>query len=147
MSVACAFKPRSSPYAFQGLGRQGLELLALARQETGLAIVTEAMIDRYWELLRYPGNRQATMERFATPRVPYTTQQLAGLKVPTLVIWGEEDALIPFAAGKLFAQTIPGARLVSYPGIGHLPHEEAAARSAADLQAFLAAQGLGGKAG
>ena len=38
-----AFKPRSSPYAFQGLGRQGLELLALARRETGLAIVTEAM--------------------------------------------------------------------------------------------------------
>ena len=38
-----AFKPRSSPYAFQGLGKKGLELLALARQETGLAIVTEAM--------------------------------------------------------------------------------------------------------
>jgi 3-deoxy-7-phosphoheptulonate synthase len=40
-----AFKPRSSPYAFQGLGRKGLELLALAREETGLAIVTEAMDD------------------------------------------------------------------------------------------------------
>ena len=38
-----AFKPRSSPYSFQGLGKQGLELLALARRETGLAIVTEAM--------------------------------------------------------------------------------------------------------
>ncbi len=41
-----AFKPRSSPYAFQGLGKQGLELLALARRETGLAIVTEAMDER-----------------------------------------------------------------------------------------------------
>lgn len=38
-----AFKPRSSPYTFQGLGRRGLELLALARRETGLAIVTEAL--------------------------------------------------------------------------------------------------------
>ena len=38
-----AFKPRSSPYSFQGLGKKGLELLALARRETGLAIVTEAM--------------------------------------------------------------------------------------------------------
>jgi len=38
-----AFKPRSSPYAFQGLGLEGLKLLALARQETGLAIVTEVM--------------------------------------------------------------------------------------------------------
>ncbi len=38
-----AFKPRSSPYSFQGLGLEGLKLLAAARQETGLAIVTEAM--------------------------------------------------------------------------------------------------------
>jgi 3-deoxy-7-phosphoheptulonate synthase len=38
-----AFKPRTSPYSFQGLGRKGLELLAKAREETGLLIVTEAM--------------------------------------------------------------------------------------------------------
>ncbi|MGH7583976.1 MAG: 3-deoxy-7-phosphoheptulonate synthase [Gemmatimonadales bacterium] len=38
-----AFKPRSSPYAFQGLARRGLELLDIAREETGLLIVTEAM--------------------------------------------------------------------------------------------------------
>jgi 3-deoxy-7-phosphoheptulonate synthase len=37
-----AFKPRTSPYSFQGLGRKGLELLALAREETGMAVVTEA---------------------------------------------------------------------------------------------------------
>ncbi len=40
---AGAFKPRSSPYSFQGLGRAGLTLLARARDETGLLIVTEAM--------------------------------------------------------------------------------------------------------
>ena len=40
-----AFKPRSSPYAFQGLGKKGLELLEIARRETGLPIVTEAMDD------------------------------------------------------------------------------------------------------
>lgn len=38
-----AFKPRSSPYSFQGLGLEGLELLARARSETGMAIVTEAI--------------------------------------------------------------------------------------------------------
>jgi 3-deoxy-7-phosphoheptulonate synthase len=38
-----AFKPRSSPYTFQGLGERGLELLALARERTGLGIVTEAL--------------------------------------------------------------------------------------------------------
>ncbi len=38
-----AFKPRTSPYSFQGMKEDGLKLLALARQETGLAIVTEVM--------------------------------------------------------------------------------------------------------
>ena len=38
-----AFKPRTNPYSFQGMGEKGLELLALARQETGLAVVTEVM--------------------------------------------------------------------------------------------------------
>jgi 3-deoxy-7-phosphoheptulonate synthase len=46
-----AFKPRSSPYSFQGLGRRGLELLALAKRETGLAIVTEAVNEEGAELV------------------------------------------------------------------------------------------------
>lgn len=46
-----AFKPRSSPYSFQGLGLKGLELLALAKRETGLAIVTEAMDNEGAELV------------------------------------------------------------------------------------------------
>jgi 3-deoxy-7-phosphoheptulonate synthase len=40
-----AFKPRSSPYSFQGMGKKGLELLAKARAETGLPVVTEALDD------------------------------------------------------------------------------------------------------
>src|SRR5580704_8380919 len=38
-----AFKPRTNPYSFQGMGEKGLELLAMAREETGLAVVTEVM--------------------------------------------------------------------------------------------------------
>src|SRR3712207_9067725 len=49
-----AFKPRTSPYAFQGLAEKGLELLALARQETGLAVVTEVMaVDQVELVARY----------------------------------------------------------------------------------------------
>ncbi len=46
-----AFKPRTSPYSFQGLGQKGLELLAQAREETGLPIVTEVMDLRHVEML------------------------------------------------------------------------------------------------
>jgi 3-deoxy-7-phosphoheptulonate synthase len=51
-----AFKPRSSPYSFQGLGKRGLELLARARRETGLAIVTEAMDEEGAELVAEYGD-------------------------------------------------------------------------------------------
>jgi len=44
-----AFKPRTSPYSFQGLGREGLEMLARARSETGLSVVTEVMDTRQVE--------------------------------------------------------------------------------------------------
>lgn len=46
-----AFKPRTSPYSFQGLGEEGLKLLSLAKKETGLPIVTEAMDTRDVELV------------------------------------------------------------------------------------------------
>jgi len=46
-----AFKPRTSPYSFQGLGREGLELLRSASQATGLAVVTEVMDTRHVDLV------------------------------------------------------------------------------------------------
>lgn len=46
-----AFKPRSSPYSFQGLGEEGLKLLSQIRKETGLPIVTEAMNTRQLEIV------------------------------------------------------------------------------------------------
>lgn len=46
-----AFKPRTSPYAFQGLGRDGVALLAAAKAETGLAIVTEAVDEASADLI------------------------------------------------------------------------------------------------
>jgi 3-deoxy-7-phosphoheptulonate synthase len=46
-----AFKPRTSPYEFQGLGEKGLKLLARARRETGLAVVTELLSENHAELV------------------------------------------------------------------------------------------------
>jgi len=48
-----AFKPRTSPYAFQGLGEQGLQILAKVRQETGLAVVTEAVDAASFDLVEH----------------------------------------------------------------------------------------------
>jgi pimeloyl-ACP methyl ester carboxylesterase len=55
------------------------------------------------------------------------------------VLHGEYDPLIPVENGQRFAQAIPGARLIRYPEVGHLPQREIPERSAADLEKFLRA--------
>ncbi len=102
------------------------------------SVASEAAIDRYWELLRYPGNRRATLKRFGYPYEPLTEAEVAAITAPTLILWGEEDRLIPLAAGQWLAKTMPNADLKAYPKIGHLPQEEAAGQTLADLEPWLA---------
>ena len=68
---------------------------------------------------------------------PSTAQLLSGVKVPTLILWGESDPLIEPAAAAKFAAAIPGSTLVTYPKVGHLPQLEIPQHSAADAAAFL----------
>ena len=101
-------------------------------------MITPAMVDRYWELNRYPGNRAATGARFAQyGNRNRNTGRLGEIKVPTLILWGSEDKLIPVNGADWFAAQIPGSVKIVYPGIGHIPMEEAPQRTAADLDAFL----------
>lgn len=111
---------------------------SLAQSVSNKAVVTEEAVDRYWELLRYPGNRRATLKRFAHPYDPLGEAEIAGVTAPALILWGEEDRLIPVEAGRWLDRTLPDSRLVVYPGIGHLPQEEAVAATLADLRPWLA---------
>jgi pimeloyl-ACP methyl ester carboxylesterase len=106
------------------------------------AIVTEDMIDRYWELLRYPGNRRATMARFSMDYDPLEQADIAKVNVPALIIWGEEDRLIPVSAARWLDRVMPQTTLAIYPKIGHLPQEEAVEASLADLTKWLTALNL-----
>jgi pimeloyl-ACP methyl ester carboxylesterase len=103
-------------------------------------IVTEEMIDRYWEMLRYPGNRAATMARFTSDYEPLTEEEIAAIAVPALIQWGSEDTLIPLSAGEWLDQTLPNSELVVYPAIGHIPQEEAPEATLADLKIWLEEQ-------
>jgi pimeloyl-ACP methyl ester carboxylesterase len=66
-----------------------------------------------------------------------TTAALPGIRVPTLVLVGAEDALTPPAAARALAAAIPGARLVEIPGAAHLPNLEEPAAFNAALLPFL----------
>ncbi|HTQ12575.1 MAG TPA: alpha/beta hydrolase [Rhizomicrobium sp.] len=100
-------------------------------------IITGKMVDSYWDFARMAGTREATLERFNTPYDNAVAANIAAIRAPTLILWGEEDRLIPVEAAYKFHKAIPGSRLIVYPKTGHIPMEEVAARSAGDVRAFL----------
>jgi pimeloyl-ACP methyl ester carboxylesterase len=57
--------------------------------------------------------------------------------MPVLILWGEEDGLIPVAVAQDWQKAVPGAKLDVYPKTGHIPMEEVADQSAKDVRAFL----------
>ena len=100
-------------------------------------IVTDAMTDSYWYFARMDGTRQATLSRFQLPWDTYVRDHTTAITMPTLILWGENDALIPVAVAHDWAKAIKGSKLIIYPATGHIPMEEVAGKSAADVRAFL----------
>ena len=102
------------------------------------AIATPAMIDRYWELNRYPGNRRASAQMFAEPFIDAAlAEQARTIKLPTLIIFGREDRIVNPSAAQTFHERITGSEVVMMDGIGHLPMEEAPDQTANAIRDFL----------
>lgn len=116
----------------KGMLRSNLEV-AYADPER----LSDARTDRYHDLLRAPGNRAALLDRLRQTVLVDPVPVLAELTVPTLLIWGEEDGLIPIANAQDYLDALPDGRLVRLPGLGHVPQEEAPAVSLIPLRAFL----------
>lgn len=101
------------------------------------SIVDDAMIDRYWELLRFPGNRQATVMRAKMDREPAVAARVGEIRAPTLILFGDKDRLINPTAAQTFHERIVDSEVVIEPGIGHLPMEEAPDETAEAIADFL----------
>ena len=101
--------------------------------------VTEEQVAKFTELNRAPGHRAAIVDLatdggkdgFATP------DALAAITVPTLILEGDKDQLVPPVNASKFASAIKGSRLILYPGLGHVVQEEDPDKTAADVRAFL----------
>jgi Predicted hydrolases or acyltransferases (alpha/beta hydrolase superfamily) len=110
---------------------------SLRQSVTNQEVATDEAVDRYWELLRYPGNRAATLERFGLSHTPFSQERLRAFERPVLIQWGDQDPIIPVGNASWFADHLPNSTLHIYKGIGHLPHEEAVEASSIDLKAWL----------
>jgi pimeloyl-ACP methyl ester carboxylesterase len=74
---------------------------------------------------------------FHNPKLP---RRLGRIRVPTLILWGRHDRLIPSAVGQAYEQAIPGSRLAFIEEAGHVPLREAPEASAQAITEFLAAR-------
>ena len=109
------------------------------------AKVTPELVERYESLMLRPGNRQAMGDRARAERRPVAWQRLPELRVPTLVMWGAQDTWVPLSHAERFRADIPDARLVVYPGLGHLPMEEDPSTTARDALGFLRGEPVPGQ--
>ncbi len=99
--------------------------------------VTEALIDRYFELTLRKGNRQAFVDRLNTKKEISTHQNIALIKQQTLVLWGEQDQLIPVENALQFHDDLPNDTLVIMKNVGHVPMEERPNQSLESVLLFL----------
>ena len=97
---------------------------------------TPPLVDLYYDMTLRAGNRAALGRRIEQG---YTgnIQDLSQIKVPTLLLWGGRDRLIPLEFGERFARDIGGSKLVVFGELGHVPHEEDPALTVAEVKKFL----------
>ncbi|HSW08050.1 alpha/beta fold hydrolase [Aquabacterium sp.] len=144
-----AVEPLSVPVAWRiaqvpGLNRLGEHLLprplvvASVREVYGdPARVTEALVDRYFDLSLREGNRRALVDRLQQMRPGADAARIATLKLPTLILWGGRDRLIPLAAAERFKADIAGSQLITFESLGHVPQEEDPQQTVKPVKTFL----------
>jgi pimeloyl-ACP methyl ester carboxylesterase len=99
--------------------------------------VTPDLVDRYFDLATRAGNRAALVARFNQTKPGSLAERVPEIQVPTLILWGGKDRLIPLEFGERFARDIHGSRLVVFDALGHVPHEEDPARTVAAVLPFM----------
>lgn len=99
--------------------------------------VNDTLVDRYFELSRYPGNLAAFPKRVKA-RLDRDSHLIKAVRVPTLILWGEEDRYFPVSSAHRFHSDIRQSTLRVYEQVGHLPMEEVPEASVNDFTEFLA---------
>ena len=99
--------------------------------------VDEELVDRYFELTLRKGNRQAFVDRFKVKSDTMSHKKIKLINQRTLILWGEEDELIPSEMAYLFHDNLPNDTLVILKNVGHVPMEESPSESLMPVIEFL----------
>ncbi len=101
------------------------------------AKVSDELVDRYFELTLREGNRRALVDRMKLPVDSTAYPKIKTIQHPTLILWGEQDRLIPPDVAQRFHADLPNNTLVVLPQAGHVPMEESPKESLRVVNAFL----------
>jgi pimeloyl-ACP methyl ester carboxylesterase len=101
------------------------------------AALTDDLLTRYRDMMLAPGVRDAMITRLAQVELQPPESLLARIQAPTLLVWGEKDAMIPVGNARDYTNVLQHSRVVTFPDLGHLPQEEAPDRSLVPVRAFL----------
>lgn len=101
--------------------------------------VTPELVDRYFDLATRAGNREALVQRFRQSQPGADAERVSSLTVPTLILWGGRDRLIPPSYAERFHRAIAGSEVLTFDTLGHVPQEEDPALTLAAAHAFLVA--------
>jgi len=99
--------------------------------------VDEELVDRYFELTLREGNREAFVDRFKVKSDTISHKKIKLINQRTLILWGEEDELIPSQMAYLFHNDLPNDTLVILKDVGHVPMEESPSESLRPVIKFL----------
>jgi len=99
--------------------------------------LTDELTTRYHDLMLAPGARDAMFKRLQQTVLTDPRPLLGAINAPTLLVWGEADAMIPVANAQDYLRALKNSRLVTFPAVGHLPQEEAAQASLGAVRDFL----------
>jgi pimeloyl-ACP methyl ester carboxylesterase len=99
--------------------------------------LSSAMVDRYYDLMCAPGVRKNIVARVKQTILKDPIPLLKTIRADTLLMWGEQDGMIPIANAQGYVNNIPSVRLEVLPKTGHLPQEEYAQESLRVLKKFL----------
>ena len=102
--------------------------------------VTPELVDLYFDITVREGNRRALAQRWKQAPSGAMAERIREIQVPTLILWGARDRLVPPEDGARFQRDIAESRLVVFGDLGHVPHEEDPARTVAAARSFLDAR-------
>ena len=138
--IALAARPWLGPLLLKAIPASFVIRAGLRRAYHSPEKITPQQVEAYARPLRTADGRRALSmmaRRMVPPNLEELTERYGDLDVPTLLLWGRQDTIVPLRVGQRLQRDLPRSRLEILEGCGHMPQEELPAESLEIFRSFL----------